>query len=264
MKPIHTLIVVSFAVLLVSFWNRNELPQSIDYVPEIENEPLQTATLEEPFQVTFNDIDYLVEPEYAYDITAMVVSFRHHDEVYSSMHRLAQDHLNMLDVCVVWGDNTRAMLHEIDFWNGLFTCNVSTRDSAAWASFDMDKLSNNHLLSEDPWIRDQVRSLRVGDQIRVRGYLASYTSPGGMRGTSTTRTDSGNGACETLYIERFEILRSATNYWRWSMYGSLLLLLAGLTIHFRRPYRPYRSSDSDGGAAAPDTDSPAVADNKPA
>ena len=236
--------------MVVSFWNRNALPGNIDYVAEIENEARQTRTRKEPYEVTFNGIDYLVEPEYEYDITAMVVSFRHHDENYSRMHRLAQDHLNMLDVCVVWGDNTRAMLHEIDFWNGLFTCNVSTRDRAAWASFDMDKLSNNHLLSDDPWIRDRVRSIRIGDQIRIRGHLASYISPGGRRGTSTTRTDTGNGACETLYIEHFEILRTATNPWRLSMYGSLALLLIGLALHFRRPYRPYRTSRA-GGAAAP-------------
>ena len=227
-------------LLLVSFWNRNEIPGNIDFVSEIESEPRQTETREGSFEVTFNDVDYLVEPEYEYDITAMVVSYRHHDHDYSRMHRLAEDHLNMLDVCVVWGDNTRAQLREIEFWNGIFTCNISTRDRAAWATFDMNKLSNNHLLSDDPRVRDRVKRIRVGDQIRVRGYLASYTSPAGTRGTSTTRTDTGDGACETLYIERFEILRSATSYWRWSMWGSLGLLAFGLLLHFRRPYRPYR------------------------
>ena len=227
-------------LLLVSFWNRNEIPGNIDFVSEIESEPRQTATREESFEVTFNDVNYLVEPEYEYDITAMVVSYRHHDHDYSRMHRLAEDHLNMLDVCVVWGDNTRAQLREIEFWNGIFTCNVSTRDRAAWATFDMNKLSNNHLLSDDPRVRDRVKSIRVGDQIRVRGYLASYTSPAGTRGTSTTRTDTGDGACETLYIERFEILRSTTSYWRWSMWGSLGLLAFGLLLHFRQPYQPYR------------------------
>ncbi len=229
-------------VLLVSFWKRNELPGRIDYVPEIQNEPLQTATREKPFEVSFNGVDYLVEPEYAYDITAMVVSFRHHDHDYSRMHRLAEDHLNMLDVCVIWGDNIRAALSKIDFWNGIFTCNVSTSDRRAWASFDMDKLSNNHLLSDNPRIRDQVQNIRVGDQIRVRGFLASYTGPTGTRGTSTTRTDTGDGACETLFIERFQILRPATSYWRWSMWGSLVLLIFGLVLHFRKPYRPYRAS----------------------
>ena len=242
MKLNSTLIALSFACLLVSFWNRNALPRDIDFVPEIDREPAQTATRQSLFTVTYNDTEYLVEPEYDYDITGMVVSYRHHDEDYSRMHRLAQDHLNMLDVCIIWGDNTRAMLHKIDFWNGLFTCNAQTRDRTAWESFDMAQLSNNHLLSDDDLIRERVRDVSVGDQIRVRGYLTSYTSPAGKRGTSTTRTDSGDGACETVFIERFEIVRQATNYWRFSMYGSLALLLIALGVHFKRPYQPFRQS----------------------
>jgi len=117
---------------------------------------------------------------------------------------------------------------------------VQTRDQDAWDSFDMNQLSNNHLLSADAAVRDRVRQIRVGDQIRVRGQLAGYSSPGvGKRGTSTTRTDTGDGACETIYVERFDIVRAATNYWRGSMWGALLLLIVGLILHFRRPYRPH-------------------------
>jgi len=232
------LIIFSFVWLLVSFWNRNELPGNIDYVPAIVHEPEQTKTDKRPFDVAYKDVEYRVAPEFDYDIVGMIVSYRHHDN-NSRMHRLANDHLNMLDVCVVWGDNaTVAQLDKIDFWNGIFTCNFKTRDQAAWDSFDVNKISNNHLISDDDYIRDQVRKIKIGDQIRVRGYLASYGS-GNVppRGTSTTRTDTGDGACETIYVERFEIVRTATSYWRISMYVSLIALLAGLFMYFRRPFR---------------------------
>lgn len=238
MKFIKLLIIFSFVCLLISFWNRNELPGNIDYVPAIVNEPAQTKTDKRPFDVVYKDVEYRVAPEFEYDIVGMIVSYRHHDN-NSRMHRLANDHLNMLDVCVVWGDNaTAAQLHKIDFWNGIFTCNFQTRDQAAWDSFDVNKISNNHLISDDDYIRDQVRNIKIGDQIRVRGYLASYgSSDAPPRGTSTTRTDTGDGACETIYVERFQIVRAATSYWRLSMYGSLLVLLAGLFLYFRRPFR---------------------------
>ena len=234
------LIVVSFVWLLVSFWNRNDLPGNIDYVAGIANEPEQTATRKSPFDVSYEDSKYRVAPEFAYDITGMIVSYRHHDD-NSRMHRLAGDHLNMLDVCVVWGGNTEgAQLSKLKFWNGIFTCNVHTRDQVAWDSFDMNQLSNNHLISDDEFIRDQVRDIKIGDQIRVRGYLASYESPGGgTRGTSTTRTDTGDGACETIYIEQFRILRPATSFWRISMYTSLFTLLTGLFLFFKRPFRAH-------------------------
>lgn len=241
MRPNTLLIVVSFAWLLVSFWNRNDLPGDIDYVPALANEPQQTPARERPFDVQFNDVEYRVEPEYAYDITGMVVSYRHHHEDNSRMHALAKDHLNMLDVCVIWGDNpANERLDKISFWNGLFTCNVKTRDQRAWDAFDMDQLSNNHLLSDDEFIRRQVKKIRVGDQIRVRGYLASYTSDGiSKRGTSTTRTDTGNGACETIFVDDFEIVEAARSKWRMSMWASLAILALGLFVHFSRPFRPH-------------------------
>lgn len=236
----NLLVLISFAGLAVSFWNRNDLPGNIDYVDGARTEPIQSITRSQALDVAFNDVNYRVEPEFDYDITGMIVSFRHHDN-NSRMHRLANDHLNMLDVCVVWGDNTRnAQLDKLKFWNGIFTCNVQTRDQAAWDSFDMNQLSNNHLISADESVRDRVRKIRIGDQIRIRGSLAGYSSPGvGKRGTSATRTDTGDGACETIYVERFEIVRAATSYWRISMWGSLLLLLMSLVIHFKRPYRPH-------------------------
>ena len=236
------LVVISFIGLLVSFWNRNELPRNIDYQPQVLHEPVQKATRKQPFEVSYNDVAYLIEPEYEYDLHGMIVSYRHHDG-NSRMHLRANDKLNMLDVCVIWGDNTaNRRLDRIEFWNGIFTCNVSTRDQEAWDSFDMFQLSNNHLISADEFIRDQVSRVRIGDQIRVRGYLAAYSSPGGgKRGTSTTRLDSGDGACETLFVERFDIIKASTSYWRLSMYASAVLFLGGLVAHFRRPYRPYRT-----------------------
>jgi hypothetical protein len=235
----NVIIVISFIWLLVSFWNRNEIPGSIDYVAAIANEPQQTRTMRKSFEASWDNVNYRVKPEYDYDLVGMIVSFRHHDN-NSRMHRLADDHLNMLDVCVVWGNNAgTAQLDKIDFWNGIFTCNVQTRDQAAWDSFDMNQLSNNHLISDDVDIRERVTNVRIGDQIRIRGVLAAYESPGGLRGTSTTRTDTGDGACETIYVDSFEIVRPATSSWRISMYASLVVLLAGLLQFFSRPFRTH-------------------------
>ena len=240
MKVSNIVIIGSFVLLLVSFWNRNDLPQNVDLRPEVLAEPSQGATRTRPFDAAFNGVDYLVEPQYEYDLAGMVVSFRHHDG-NSRMHFRANDHLNMMDVCVVWGDTaTSRLLNKIKFWNGIFTCNFQTRDQAAWDAFSIYQISNNHLISADEFIRDQVKDIRVGDQIRVRGYLASYSNEnGGKRGTSTTRMDTGDGACETVFVEKFEIIAAATSYWRIAMWASLAILVAGLFVHFRRPYRPY-------------------------
>jgi len=241
MKLSTLLIIASAVVLLMSFWNRNDIPENSDLVPQILDDPAQKKTRKKPFEVQYRGNRYNVEPKYEYELTGMVVSFRHHDGK-SRMHSRSNDYLNMLDVCVIWGDNTsHTRLNKMSFWNGIFSCMVKTRDMVAWNRFNMDQLSNNHLLAVDDFIRDEVRSIRVGDQIRFRGYLSSYSSPGGgKRGTSTTRTDTGDGACETVYLESFEILRPALSYWRLAMWTSLILLVIGLGLHFRSPYKPYK------------------------
>ena len=243
MKAIDIVIAVSFIGFVVSFWNRNDLPRDVKILPALANEPKQTSTGKKSFEAVYNDVKYHVEPEYEYELYGMIVSYRHH-EGDSRMHLQASDHLNMLDVCVVWGDNaTNSLLHKLDFWNGIFTCNVKTGNREAWDSFDMYQLSNNHLISDDDFIRDQVKGIMVGDQIRVRGYLASYSNErGGKRGTSTTRLDTGNGACETIYVEQFDIMQPATSNWRRSLYASLSVFLLAALGHFRRPYRPYRET----------------------
>lgn len=227
-------------MLLASCWNRNALPGDIDLVPELSGVPKQTGTRRSPFDVFYEGAGYRVEPEYAYELHGLVVSYRHHDG-NSRMHRMAGDHLNMLDVCVVWGDNAaNGHLVEFDFWNGIFTCNYGTKSNEAWAAFDETAVSNNHLLSDDPIVRGQVRGLRVGDQVRVRGLLASYTSGNGsVRGTSTTRTDTGDGACETIWVESFEILRRSTSAWQLAFWVALCVFLGSLAVYFMRPYRPH-------------------------
>ena len=233
-------IVVSAIVLIAGFWNRNALPESIDARAAVLTEPEQSPSQARPFEVLYNSVNYRVVPKFRYVLNGLVVSYRRHDG-NSRMHRRADDHLNMLDVCVVWGGNVNAeLLKHFRFWNGIFTCNVKTRSAEAWRKFDISGLSNNHLVSDDPSIRRQARELRVGDQVRIEGWLSSYgAGAGGMRGTSTTRTDTGNGACETIYVARIDIIKKGGSPWRLAMWTAMLSLAISLAMYFRRPYRPY-------------------------
>ncbi len=180
-----------------------------------------------------------MRPQFAYDLYGMIVSYRLHDGE-SLMHRRANDHLNVADLCVVWSDTAFSpTLRDIRFWNGIFTCNFSTRDSTAWANLKPNQVSNNHLITADDSIRDRVARVRIGDQIHVRGLLAAYGSGGVMRGTSTTRDDTGDGACETIFLEQFDVLVPAHGGWYAALYAALATLVVAIVVHFRLPYRPY-------------------------
>jgi hypothetical protein len=229
----------STAVLLVSIWNRNDLPPARVLLPQLAAEPQQRPTTRPRFDVDYSGVRYAVEPQFDYDLYGMVVSYRQHDG-QSLMHRRANDHLNMADLCVVWGDTAASPhLGQIAFWNGIFTCNFQTSSRTAWESIKPREIANNHLLSADDVIRREVGRVKIGDQIHIRGWLASYGNGAAKRGTSVTRDDTGDGACETIFVNDFEILRSAFGPWRVALYASLIVLVLSIWLHFRLPYRPY-------------------------
>ena len=229
----------SALALVVAFFNRNEIPGAIDFHPRLADEPRQRPLEKRPFTVPYAGVEYRVEPLYDYELYGLVVSYRQHDGK-DSMHRWSNDHLNVADVCVVWSDTAFSpTLRELDFWNGVFTCNFEMSDDAAWQSIRSEQIANNHLISDVDVIRDRVDDVRVGDQVRVRGWLAAYGSGRNRRGTSTTREDSGNGACETIYVSDFDVVKPAPGYWRTGLYASLVVLALALIVHFHLPYRPY-------------------------
>lgn len=90
-----------------------------------------------------------------------------------------------------------------------------------------------------------LKSAEIGDQVRFRGMLARYSHAGGFqRGSSTTRTDTGNGACETVYLTSFEITRKSNPGWRLihrlSVMVALISLLALAVLFFKAPVRGLR------------------------
>ena len=234
-SPLKTLNAIVFylcsILLLVSCWQRNDFPVDMPVEKGLQAMPVQKAVKEAPFNVTQEGVRYEVSPLYSYDLKGLVVSYEHHDGNFS-VHRLWNDHLNVADICVLWGDNVQGPdLNKFRFWNGEFTCNFTTADQQAWEQFRPDRVSNNHLLAVDSLVRNTIEKVRIGDQVRIRGWLASYSNDQGFsRGTSISREDKGNGACETIYVQEMSILRSMQNGWRTLMNFSLFGFIASALI----------------------------------
>ena len=64
--------------------------------------------------------------------------------------------------------------------------------------------SNNHLIPSDENVNKLIKRIKKGDYVKIEGYLVMVKIrhwPGFfMMDTSTSRTDTGNGACETIYV----------------------------------------------------------------
>jgi hypothetical protein len=217
-KLFKWLSIASAVLLLVSWWQRDDLPEPSFYDAAIGLEPRQEKATRPAFDVLAGDQRYEVRPQYHYELDGMVVSM-HHAGSWSDIyhHDDWQDFLNLKDICVIWGDNVRSDVYrDMDFSNSTWTCWASWPDREVGGRFRQHQLSNNHLLADSADVQAAIMAARPGDQVRFRGYLAEYRNPanGFSRGTSTSRNDRGNGACETVYVEHFEVVREANPGWR--------------------------------------------------
>lgn len=214
-EQIHTLFRGGIYMFLVgSVWATFHTPSFPDpsiIEPELQTEPIQTETEREPFTYEYKDTEYFVEPIYDYELWGMVVS---HNDEYSFWDKLLPNILGarIKDLCVVWGTNTenKELISDINFWNENYTCWYQTHDNQAYSWFDGAKLSNNHVITDNLDIKRTILRSNVGDQIRLKGSLASYGYADTnklVRSSSTVRTDTGNGACETIFVDEFEIIK---------------------------------------------------------
>ena len=209
-KLFRLLFVMSLLFLAASYLIKDRYPNVSSIDKRLLQEPIQservrihTITHEE------NNITYTIKPLHEYELYGLIVSQHVSQSFPNVYHRLWKDFINTKDICVVWGKNVEMNVYQkLHFKNGSYTCQVSTGYNEAWQNFNVNQFSNNHLLVVDPKIQDIIDRVRPGDQIRIKGYLAEYSHDEGFtRGTSTTRTDDGDGACETILVTEAEILK---------------------------------------------------------
>ena len=212
------LLLASLLGLACGYWYRDRLPDPGFYDKRIAQDPRQTPTEHRPFTVQTGEQRYDIKPLYDYELDGMVVSMHHSDDWLDIYHHQDWgDFINIKDICVIWGDNVRSGVYrQMDFDNTTWTCWAYWPNGEVRRRFHDTQLSNNHLLTDRPDIQLAILAARPGDQIHLRGLLAEYANPanGFRRGTSTRRDDRGNGACETVYVQDFSVVRVANPGWR--------------------------------------------------
>lgn len=205
--------IISLLVMAITYFTKESLPDPGYYGDAIIQEPIQNKISKKPFEIEVNKERYHITPKYDYRLEGVVVS-AHNADAFLDMrhHEEWRDFLNIKDLCVIWGDNVKNGIYKkMKFDSGDWTCWYSWPNAAVKQHFRSDQLSNNHLLAEKEVIKQSILEAAPGDHIRIEGMLVDYANPTNSfkRGTSISRTDRGQGACETIYVENFEILRKA-------------------------------------------------------
>ena len=250
-RCLNFLIIVFALALFFSYRKINSFPPARNILPNLTAEPVQTDSNVRPFTFTYEGSSYQIFPRANYNIRGLVVTHNNISGIGDMYH--TSKSVDLKDLCLIWGENASSpYLKEIQFWSEPWTCNFYTKNQEAYSSFQQDRLSNNHVLASTPEVRRIIESVKIGDQIEMRGMLVDYHPQGAselLRKTSLIRTDTGNGACEVLYVESIRILEEWLPFYSKlfskSKYALIFLLIIRLLTFLLFPYLEYRSINID-------------------
>jgi hypothetical protein len=168
--------------------------------PNALKEPVQLEAVQAPFAETRGGRTFRITPRAAYDVAARVGA----TERYRSG---AAGSLLPWDFVLTWGAVTQAPAwSHISFTQTGRFYMWSTRDESLDLGYVASHTANTHLIPASGRVASALARVRRGDVVRLEGDLVDVDGPDGfVWKTSLTRTDTGAGACETLYVRAVTI-----------------------------------------------------------
>lgn len=115
-------------------------------------------------------------------------------------------HLSPVDLVLAWGRMSDQAVLDRLWWSqgGRF---LHWRAGSGGWPLPFDELNahsaNVHVIPATPGVLDTIRWVRPGSTVRLGGFLVEVESPQGSRWRSSlSRTDTGAGACELMWVEK--------------------------------------------------------------
>ena len=160
------------------------------------DEPIQgESDREDPIIVD----KYTITPVATYDIRALVLSRKDYSDAASD--------LSPVDFALGWGPmSNQAVIDNLDI--------SQTNRFYLWRSSKLPisgkeisiSSANTHIVPADETVRKQLDDVIRGSIVHMTGYLVRINGSDGFRwGTSLRRDDTGNGACELMFVENITV-----------------------------------------------------------
>ena len=169
-------------------------------LPNALKEPVQGERPGEAFSETRRGRSFRLIPQASYDVAARVASTERYRAGLSS-------DLLPWDFVLTWGAATREPAwSQVSYVQTGCFYNWSTHDLALDLAYVSSHTANTHLIAATGSIASVLGLVHRGDVVRLEGDLVDVDGPDGfVWKTSLTRTDTGPGACETLYVRAITI-----------------------------------------------------------
>lgn len=160
----------------------------------------------EPLQTPLSEVPRLVRPGYRiealvrFEVEARVLG----REIYR-LDRGAD--LVPVDLALGWGPmSDSAILRTIDITQSSRFYYWRTAHAPIPREAIAGHSANMHLIPSDAATDRRLRGVRVGEVVHLQGYLVQIMAIDGWRWRSSlTRTDTGNGACELIWVESVSV-----------------------------------------------------------
>jgi len=191
--------VLSYLLVFLGIWIFFFKDNTVEYGPGVlaPNEPLQTK-IDSP--KTFISKGDTFTPLANFEIQAKVLSKENYSRDRGATH-------SPVDLALGWGRmSDESVVSQLDI-----------SQSGRWYRWNAKKFpiprreieissANMHMIPSNELIESALKEVREGDIISLRGKLVRINSnDGGHWTSSTSRKDTGAGACEVIYVEDFII-----------------------------------------------------------
>ena len=144
--------------------------------------------------------DYAIKPLAKFSLSALVLSRA--DYSWDTEATLAP-----IDLALGWGRmSDSAVLDKIDISQSERFYFWRVREFPIPEREIIESSANLHLIPADKTVLHDIERSRAGDVVTFDGYLVEADGPNGYKWVSSlTRSDSGAGACELVWVEHFDI-----------------------------------------------------------
>lgn len=197
------LVAVIAMVIGLRWWATRAVPRKIDRTPiDVAIEPHQEDVTDvEPILWRHEKDAVTIKPIARYRIAGLVVG--------TSRYRFGwQGALVPWDVGLVWGEMaSKDVLDHIHFQqSGRFLHYLYSAKLPVDEGYVITHAANNHWIPASDNVRRAIGQLDEGDVLEAEGYLVrAQRAGGGEWNSSLTRNDTGDGACELMYVKRLKV-----------------------------------------------------------
>lgn len=190
-----------FVILLIVFFGYRQYKERPLQAPTgviAANDPVQNEVSN---GARFSKNNYQLQTLAEFEIEARVLA----KESYSTGR---ESDLSPLDLALGWGSmSDSAVLKQLSISQGNRFYFYQWENTPPRPPEEIAEHSANmHLIPSSAEIEKQMKAVRVGQVVKIIGKLVEVQASDGWRWRSSlTRKDTGNGACELIYVEAISV-----------------------------------------------------------